>query len=279
MTNPEPNAMDVLTSLLEERRRYEGWLAQLEGRRASTPPHVFDKVRADYEQRLRTVMDQLGSRASELEATVRELQARASSILAEENARRDERAEAELRAMVGEYTPDEASELLARTDEAINAFAAERAEVVAELERLQDVLAQVQPATAPETESAAAPAAPAEAPAAVRPANPTPAAGPIQGSGSFDELAFLQSVVEPRGAKTTPAAPAPAAAPAAPPAPASQPVAEAAPRRGGLNAGTPAFLKGMPAEQVKTLKCQECGTMNYATEWYCERCGGELAAM
>ena len=29
----------------------------------------------------------------------------------------------------------------------------------------------------------------------------------------------------------------------------------------------------------KTLKCQECGTLNYPTEWYCERCGGELAAL
>jgi uncharacterized OB-fold protein len=35
----------------------------------------------------------------------------------------------------------------------------------------------------------------------------------------------------------------------------------------------------VPLEQVKTLKCAECGTMNFATEWYCERCGGELAAM
>jgi hypothetical protein len=41
----------------------------------------------------------------------------------------------------------------------------------------------------------------------------------------------------------------------------------------------PAFLKDVPTEQIKTLKCQECGTMNYPTEWYCERCGGELAAM
>lgn len=41
----------------------------------------------------------------------------------------------------------------------------------------------------------------------------------------------------------------------------------------------PSFLKDMPTEQVKTLKCQECGTMNFPTEWYCERCGGELAAM
>lgn len=30
-------------------------------------------------------------------------------------------------------------------------------------------------------------------------------------------------------------------------------------------------------EQEKTLKCPECGALNYATEWYCERCGGELA--
>ena len=30
-------------------------------------------------------------------------------------------------------------------------------------------------------------------------------------------------------------------------------------------------------EQAKTLKCGECGTMNYPTEWYCERCGAELA--
>jgi len=32
------------------------------------------------------------------------------------------------------------------------------------------------------------------------------------------------------------------------------------------------------SEAVKSLKCQECGTLNFPTEWYCERCGGELAA-
>ncbi len=30
--------------------------------------------------------------------------------------------------------------------------------------------------------------------------------------------------------------------------------------------------------QQKTLRCTECSTMNLPTEWYCERCGGELAA-
>jgi uncharacterized paraquat-inducible protein A len=32
-------------------------------------------------------------------------------------------------------------------------------------------------------------------------------------------------------------------------------------------------------EQSKTLKCSECGATNYPTEWYCERCGAELAAL
>jgi hypothetical protein len=38
-------------------------------------------------------------------------------------------------------------------------------------------------------------------------------------------------------------------------------------------------VKPGAASQQKTLKCGECGTLNRATEWYCERCGAELAAL
>ena len=41
----------------------------------------------------------------------------------------------------------------------------------------------------------------------------------------------------------------------------------------------PGYLRDVPPEQVKTLKCQEWGTLNYPTEWDCERCGAELAAL
>jgi hypothetical protein len=39
--------------------------------------------------------------------------------------------------------------------------------------------------------------------------------------------------------------------------------------------------KDRPSQQAapKTLKCGECGTLNRPTEWYCERCGAELAAL
>ena len=40
-------SMDALNALLDERRRYEAWLAQLEAKRTETPTHVFDKVGVD----------------------------------------------------------------------------------------------------------------------------------------------------------------------------------------------------------------------------------------
>jgi hypothetical protein len=79
--------------------------------------------------------------------------------------------------------------------------------------------------------------------------NQTPAPG--------DELAFLRSVsldAAPPSARLTPY-PAPNAA-------------------GMLD------KEDRPSQAVvKTLKCGECGTLNRPTEWYCERCGAELAAL
>lgn len=46
----------------------------------------------------------------------------------------------------------------------------------------------------------------------------------------------------------------------------------------GFTKPVPTPPEGRP-EVNKTLKCPECGTPNYPTEWYCERCGGELATM
>jgi hypothetical protein len=84
-----------------------------------------------------------------------------------------------------------------------------------------------------------------------------------------DELAFLKSVADddlkpaPRRA-SNPGGGSPAhmasRALDAPPAPAA-----------GGKAGAPGV--------AKTLKCGECGTLNRPTEWYCERCGAELAGV
>ena len=314
MSSPGSNPMDAVSSLMQERQRFEGWIASLESKRAITPPHVYERVRGDYEARLREVIQQLIGRTTELRETVAALTARMSRLQSEENAKRDERYEAELRATVGEFETDKWEKLRNQIDDTITRLAGERAGVSTELARIQQILSMAGGA-------AGANAAAAEA------ARAGDASGLPQG-GRFDELAFLSSVVDQgsngsrAGQRTTggagsPApAPAPAASPpSAPPAavvPPSAPVAteppSAAPARGvpaarqpepapvgGRPTGgnptqpakpsidttnaVPSYLRDVPKETAKSLKCAECGTMNYATEWYCERCGGELAAM
>ena len=285
--------MDDLNALLEERARYERWIAQLTAKREQTPPHVFERVRTDYASRLDTVMNQLRSRGESLAATTSSLEERTNALASEESLRRDARAEIELRSMVGEYSQERANAELAACDADIGRLESERTTATTELRRLQEILSLIHK---PDRPAAAAPA-PSSRPLGAQ----VPRA---ESESTLNELAFLNSVVERSDApaKTPVSAPAPVPAPA--PAPVAAPVAaepapapvddvpmvtmleaaerEAAPPREQTlrqAAGTPSFLKGLPTEQVKTLKCQECGTMNYPTEWYCERCGGELAAM
>lgn len=326
MTSSDTNPIDALSALLEERRRYEGWLEQLEARRADSPTHVVDRVRSDYLARLDGVTQQLRGRASDLEQSAESLRERIAALQSEENGRRDERFELELRALVGEYDQEHAQGSMAACDEAIGRLAGERGGLEHELGRITEVLALVAPPPPPEPELAVPvneerPAEPDEAPVVAEEAERTQREGELEAApiepltpvetnlpaepSPLEELAFLQSVVETpreeliqqqgeRHASPTPRSeggadllpPPVLTAPRRPVTPLSSSIQ---PNREPLGPSSsssiltpgsmPSFLKDMPTEQVKTLKCQECGTMNYPTEWYCERCGGELAAM
>lgn len=356
------NPISAIESLLAERRRYEGWLATLETRREITPAHVYERVRTDYEARLVDVLERLGGRSTDLRQLVDTLAGKVTTLETDETTRRDSLAEAELRALVGEYEAEEWEKVKSERDAEIQRLARERDEAKHELARIQELLSaanaeprfatpapgvQVAPPT-PKSEPearpvlmeepaivrearearepqpvAAAPAAPATPMAPPSAPSSAPSSAPPGAPASFDELAFLQSLSDagapgggsppaqaPAGSAMPPARPAAApvaeaaraladdlatrpfgtpadqpaqrtGAPGMRPAAASAPVADqrppqpAEPRRNEV----PSFLRDVPSEQVKTLKCQECGTMNYPTEWYCERCGGELAAM
>jgi hypothetical protein len=435
-SSPAEKPTDAIAALLQERRRFEQWIATLESRRAITPPNVYGRVHADYSARLSAVLDELGGRSAELQQSVEALTGRVAALQTEESARRDERYEAELRAAVGEFTQERWLQLSESSDVELARLGAQRTELTAELAQVQQLLALAKArrepiapipapgpgpmpgmpamsggvaapvaggmpmtgaaagampsakagplpgAKAPSVAPPLAPMAPATLPAAVPPAPTQPAAAPLmlgefadiasatpaavpvvpppppatlpfaaprgnaprpaepktadgairraaaapapataakaaeppavaakggdatakKGEQSmFDELEFLKSVVDPRteakGDAPKPAEPRaktpPVAAPAqAPPPrrPSTPPEAgtlndislntdRPRPKAGTAGDGVPVFLRDVPTEQVKTLKCQECGSMNYPTEWYCERCGGELAAM
>lgn len=349
-------------SLMEERRRYELWLAALNARRAETPKHVFSRVHADYTARLEAVMKRLTGQVEGLRAELTTLATRIASLEEQQHRARDERAEAELRAHVGEMTAEEWTMAAAEADSHIAELGRLHAEAEEALARTREFLADAErPATPPE------PAAPVPAPVTatasivpprgttnvpvqpagqslsgprLRPlpgreeASPKPAADVAEGDlhvpasngnagvpKQFDELAFLSSVVDESGsaaappAPAAPAPPAPKAAPAPTAAAKVQPVARPAPppsrnpfvqraqdkiinndgaagpkieskqvgARTGLAANVsgnnPIILRDKSNEAAKTLKCGECGAVNYPTEWYCERCGAELASL
>lgn len=331
------SSLNEVPALLDERRRYEGWLAALDARRETTPKHVFERVYADYRSRLERVAEQLASHRSAIESERANVQARFSLLAAEEQLRRDERAELELRTHVGELVGEEADRAFGEVDAVIARLVGEKeglASRVAELQALLDEeSAKAVPAPAPEpvvaapapvveaapvvppvaTPPAAAPAVVAEAakPEVVEQVKPEPAKNEEPAPRpavreSFDELAFLSSVVGSKpgdGGKAAPVAPeGPLVERRSSEPLLSAPVGVAQEERGtdsllaglehskpsagerplaaNVSANMPIVLRtSAVTEQVKTLKCNECGAMNYPTEWYCERCGAELAAL
>ena len=178
MTSPtEVKSMDAITTLLAERQRYEAWIATLEARRDSTPAHVYTRVRADYEKRLIAVLDQLNGRSGELESAVSGLSARVSELLESENVKRDERAEAELRAAVGEYSAEQWDEMSRRVDEELKRLEAQRNEAGGELSQVQELLLQATKKSDAITPPTSSPAVSAPAPSAAGSAA-APPAGP-----------------------------------------------------------------------------------------------------
>ena len=357
----EGAALVAVSALMEERRRYEGWIAALQARRATTADHVFERVHLDYTSRLEAVIVQLTSHADDLRREMESLTSRLGALTAEHQRAEDERAEAELRAHVGELSAEDWERSAGASDAALAESVARRADVAHELARTRELLDST---VRPQASAGAAPTArvSARAPAVtgdrasqpvhameeptVGAAASTESAPPVQlpppviaaeqqlldieerpsrssqtldvpadpvvpapapgvppaasrRSTGFDELAFLSSVVDtPAGAFV----PAPVDEPdeksrrdtfarrsqeeaiihlADSDTPLGSPVIEkeGEPLLANAGGGSSALSRDGTADGVKSLKCSECGAMNYPTEWYCERCGAELASL
>ncbi|MCY7378088.1 MAG: hypothetical protein LH467_01960 [Gemmatimonadaceae bacterium] len=330
--------------LMEERRRYDLWLGALEAKRAETPKHVYSRVHADYTSRLESVIGRLSGQIEGLRSELTTLTTRIASIEEQQHRARDERAEAELRAHVGETTASEWETAAAKADALIADLGRQHVEAEDALARTRDFLANAERPATPAVAAApiaASPTAggadtsaepplapsrgttnvpvqrtaPGQVPVAAR-LRPLPgredAPGvvnpPAPRAANFDELAFLNSVVDedapPEAPAYRPTAAAhvePVARPAPPPS--RNPFAQraqdkiinndgaAGPKieskraagKSGLasnvSGNNPIVLRDKSNEASKTLKCGECGATNYPTEWYCERCGAELATM
>ncbi len=279
MSKPEKR-VEAVAALIADRRKYEGWLAALEAKRAETPDHVFFRVRSDYERRLSEVLERLRSQASALSDRADALTTRLAALVDEERAGKDRRHEAELRVSVGEFSQKAWEELIRETTEAAARIAAERTTIQAELAEIRELLGGGKGEAAPKSNSRPqpAPAATNDLPMLVTQSTELPELPP-------DELAFLRSLITPdmgsKAVKVKDTPPAPVV-----PSPSAARVKEAEPlldpKRSGRD--TPALSMNAESEAIviqsdkdkKTLKCGECGALNIPTEWYCDQCGSEL---
>jgi TolA-binding protein len=281
MAEREPVSLDALNGLLKERQRYEEWLAALEEKRANTPESVYQRVQADYQTRLREVSGKLAERAGELRENIDALALRLEDITRQENQQREARQEAELRAAVGEYTDKQWKEIGGAWDKELARLVKEKSAVDLQLNELKRIFAasvqekQSQPAAQPRPNTGDGSRVPIS-PVVPRPAVPEPP--------TLNSPSRVEQAVPSRPQNQSPNAP-----------PSRSPFDEFPLLRPGSGSGTstppqtttavatpPSVPKSAPdprSEQHKTLKCPECGAANYPTEWYCERCGGELATM
>jgi hypothetical protein len=287
-----PDTDVTIEALLEQRTQYEEWLAKLDSTADKAPPAVRQRIRGDYEARLETVMEQLRGRGSAIAEELERHHASQAELDRQRRAAEEALAESEVRHSVGEYTEDDWRRVSDQSRREIEELRAQLRSIGAEITRLtqvQGLIAAPRTGAPAPTPPAAAPrpapkpevveqapfvthvadpmADPAAPPPRTSPQPQTPQAEPA--AAEVDELTFLKSVSdeEPRTAPRRTASGG-----------SSSSTATSAPPRAPEVAATPSSGKAAAAV-AKTLKCGDCGTLNRPTEWYCERCGAELAGV
>lgn len=247
----------AIQRLLEERRQYQAWIARLDAAGDASPGQVRGRVRADYEARLAAVTEELKAHADAARQLIEQRKDSLKELHEKEAAAAERLSETELRHAVGEY--DEAQWGQVHKD-ALAELVSVREEIQGveqDLEKLTELDALVHEREKP---------APRVGPP------PKPVAKPDDKKDAkrsvVDELAFLKSVTEDEKG----GAPSPKRASGSQYQPTD---VSALPKA----APTSQEQEAEDEEAAKTLKCKECGTMNLPTEWYCENCGAELAAL
>jgi hypothetical protein len=289
------NALEAVGALIGERSKYEGWIAALASK-SDVPVHVLEKVRNDYTGRLRTVLQAFAAHTPALESALADYQSRDASLASQEKSCRDEHAEGELRHMVGEYDGEQWDQVRIGHEALLARLSSERQGISNDLANVQRSLAATAESAqrartlgdtvtsgaaalrdespTPAILAAMTDAAPPLSPSTFRPTPPSPPQELMDRRTQLDDLGFLRSSPRPmppreNGSESTAAATATATRSA------DQPVLRIVQDTASpVAAATPTS-----SDAAKTLRCAECGTMNYATEWYCERCGGELAVL
>lgn len=294
-----------IEELLASRQQISEWLHRLGSAGSKVPESVRERVRSDYEARLAGVVDQLRSHSTAINDSLSSLRRELAEQERQQEAAEEALAEAQLRYSVGEYSETDWRKHEERSGTQLERHGAEIHRLGGEILRLEDVMAQI----------AGAPALGEEAePVVVEKTAEAEESAEVYELQTDPFITLDEAPADPRtqsvfdGASALPSGPDPAmepvpAEPAVPEAPRFTPRGGGIPPRPRPSAAHKAvddemaFLKSVSQDApratatetrvsppqasvgIKTLKCQDCGTLNRPTEWYCERCGAELSAV
>ena len=285
---PKGSTADI-QKLLDEKRQIEQWLQRLHVAADGTPDGVREKVASDYGKRHEAILGELQSFRGELSSKLDQQRAARDDLAAREARESERMPEAELRHTVGEFDEARWTELRSEILESLVGIREELKAVEDEITGMDEVVSAVStaesepvPEPEPEPEIVEAPAAEEAAPEPAQPAQPAQ-------TDAFDELEFLRSVT---GDEVQPKRRLSGAQPRLSTEDLVSPVTSEEeqqlgdtprpPRTSVVGAEGVGPLKEQPKPMrgsAKVVKCGECGAPNLPTEWYCERCGAELAAL
>ncbi len=311
MADEESRTAGEIETMLATRQRISEWLHRLGQASSEVPPGVRDRVRTDYQGRLSKVVEELRGHSAAITGTLETLRRDKAEREKLRSTEEEALAEAKLRHAVGEYAEEEWRAHEERSGTRLEALGAELHHLDSEIGRMEEVLVQI--TGAPARPVAVMPSAPAPVAEVEEEADTMPSES--EASGQAYQLGgetFITLDEGPGNPRTQSIfdGPVPADEEAvedelpAPEAPRFTPRSGAIPPRSRATArpveDEMAFLKSVMSEPTpprsnsaekrnaagaaaavasKTLKCQDCGTLNRPTEWYCERCGAELSAV
>lgn len=280
-------AHDAARALIAQRAQLQDWVARLDRHGDAAAEHVVARVRADYGERLRRVLQELGVHLPPLREALAGLQAELTAADARRAAADDELAEVRLRHLIGELDDDAWSARRPELEQRVAAEEEARGRVATQVAELEALVHEI----AADAAVPAAASAPAQADAAAS-----------SGSGESADAAVDRVFAEWNDSDAEPPAWLAGAD-----EPADGEAFDSAALLGELGdePGAPAqedddlaFLKeldraiaGSPGEPARTappgsagaaraaedgLVCKECGAANDPRAWYCEICGMEL---
>lgn len=132
MTTHENGSGDHVHGLVSQRDQLRGWIARLDEVQTGAPSRVAERVRADYQDRLRRVTEELSAHGEEIQRNLQETRDRLAAAEERRTQAGDALEETRLRHLIGELDDDAWEKVrgpleddVAAADEAVDATRAE----------------------------------------------------------------------------------------------------------------------------------------------------------